>query len=77
MPPLPGAQTTSVTRGLRFTAQASACSRPPEPKIKIFMIASLLFPGSNTPKGYLTKPGTGSQTGRAGDQPGCASYTDA
>jgi hypothetical protein len=42
MPPLPGAQTTSVTFWLRFTAQASACSRPPEPKIKTFIAASLL-----------------------------------
>ena len=42
MPPLPGAQTTSVTRGLRATAQASACSRPPEPRIKTFI--ALPFP---------------------------------
>src|SRR5580692_8117477 len=37
MPPLPGAHTISVTFPLRLTAQASACSRPPEPKINTFM----------------------------------------
>ena len=37
MPPFPGAHTTSVTRWLRFTAHASACSRPPEPRIKTFI----------------------------------------
>src|SRR6185312_2515089 len=45
MPPLPGAQTTSVTRGLRWTAHASACSRPPEPRIRTF-IRNTFPPGS-------------------------------
>ena len=65
MPPLPGAQTTSVTRSLRFTAQASACSRPPEPKIKTFIAASLLFLLGRMLKGYLSKAGLGSQTAAA------------
>src|ERR1035438_529804 len=43
MPPLPGAHTISVTRLLRLTAQANACSRPPEPRIKTFIGAFLLF----------------------------------
>ena len=38
MPPLPGAQTTSVTRSLFLTAHASACSRPPDPRIKTFIV---------------------------------------
>src|ERR1039458_7556803 len=50
MPPLPGAQTTSVTRLLRLTAQASACSRPPEPRMRTFMRAHLLDRHSRCPK---------------------------
>ena len=42
MPPLPGAQTTSVTRSTRLTAHASACSRPPEPRIKTFIAIRLV-----------------------------------
>jgi hypothetical protein len=59
MPPLPGAQTTSVTRWLRLTAQASACSRPPEPKINTFMIASLLFLVLPNPEGLSEQTGAG------------------
>jgi hypothetical protein len=65
MPPFPGAQTTSVTFSLRFTAQASACSRPPEPKIKTFMgdfLLSMCRRFGLTLKGYLSKVGLGSQT---------------
>src|ERR1700690_2013073 len=40
MPPLPGAQTISVTRELRLTAQSRACSRPPEPRIRAFIRVS-------------------------------------
>src|SRR5271157_398605 len=67
MPPLPGAHTTSLTRSLRFTAQASACSRPPEPNIKTFMARSCSFLSSQNLKGYLSKPGWGSQTGAEPD----------
>jgi hypothetical protein len=55
---------------LRLTAQASACSRPPEPKINTFMrglpaLAGLLMrvDGAWILKGYLSKAGAGSQTG--------------
>jgi hypothetical protein len=62
MPPFPGAQTTSVTLSLRFTAQASACSRPPEPKIKTFIFLPALSGLAKNLKVYLSKPGGGSQT---------------
>jgi hypothetical protein len=37
MPALPGAQVSRSSRGLAAMAQASACSRPPEPMISTFM----------------------------------------
>src|ERR1039458_8192286 len=59
IPPLPGAQTISVTRVLRFTAHASACSRPPAPKINTFMIASLLFLVVQDPERLSEQTGSG------------------
>src|SRR5579863_2226380 len=57
IPPLPGAQTTSVTRGLRASAEARACSRPPEPRIRTFMEV-------DSPKGMVGNGGSRSQTAR-------------
>jgi len=59
MPPLPGAHTTSETRSLRFTAQASACSRPPDPKINTFMVVSLLLPMLPEPERLSEQSGGG------------------
>jgi hypothetical protein len=39
VPALPGATNTRETRGERASFQASACSRPPEPMTRSFMIA--------------------------------------
>ena len=44
MPPLPGAQITSLTRGDCCTFHASACSRPPLPMMRIFMSARRVPP---------------------------------
>jgi hypothetical protein len=44
MPALPGEQYKVSHFGFCFTAHASECSRPPEPKISIFMfLISLAF----------------------------------
>ena len=40
VPALPGAQTSPLHSGLRETAQASACSRPPPPTIRTFICLS-------------------------------------
>src|ERR1700737_3669865 len=37
MPALPGAQTSLSVSGLAAIFQASACSRPPEPRMRMFM----------------------------------------
>jgi hypothetical protein len=37
VPALPGATSTSLTRGDCASFQASACSRPPEPMTRTFM----------------------------------------
>ncbi len=64
MPPLPGAHTTSVIRWLRFTAQASACSRPPEPRIKTFIAQLPMAPAfARLQQAILGNRGVGSQTG--------------
>src|SRR5215471_16672403 len=39
MPALPGAQKSRATSGLAEIFQASACSRPPEPRRRIFIVA--------------------------------------
>src|SRR3954468_3413558 len=43
MPALPGAQYSFVSKGLLASAQASACSRPPDPISRTFNAASLFF----------------------------------
>ena len=74
MPPLPGAQTICEARGLRAIAQARACSRPPEPRIKTFMTANLSSGASTaegsaarSPKGYGRQLGWGKSNG-VGDE---------
>jgi hypothetical protein len=38
MPALPGAQNSRSASGLAAIFQASACSRPPEPSSRMFMV---------------------------------------
>ena len=69
MPPLPGAQTTSVTRGDLRSAQTSACSRPPPPITKTFIDfqRSIFGRGGIVPPFVVSQSSGGSHTrGRFG-----------
>ena len=54
VPALPGAQKISFTRGLERSFQASACSRPPCPTIRIFIPPRAHFPQSAACLGCVT-----------------------
>src|ERR1035441_4006257 len=56
MPALPGAQKSLVTRGLWAIFQASACSRPPLPIIRILMASSGVTVGEEFRDGQSQKP---------------------
>src|SRR5699024_1417488 len=65
MPPLPGAQYSSVTLGLWASFQQMACSRPPPPTTKTFIIRSSRAGGQRPP---LQNYGAEAAAGRPASQ---------
>src|SRR5438552_3369842 len=53
IPAFPGAQKSAVTRGLCASFQTSACSRPPPPTIKTFMLHDSYEKFSGRTEGFL------------------------